>query len=91
MPRVSRKPPSLEVRVCRELGITSAGLRALAKFAALGRAEGDGVGNSAASARPALVKRGLVELDDSKGIGGGRWVMSEAGRQILERARALGW
>ena len=71
-------------RIARGLGVTEAGLRVLARAVADpdGDAWGPGFGVAAAGARQKLGRQGYI--DDDRRI-------TDAGREIVCRARALGW
>ena len=86
-----------ELKICRDLGVTPAGLRALAKAVAHPNGwypSGDGAGMSAQGARTRLERDGLIVATVTP-IAGYRWGnyyrITDAGREIVARARAIGW
>lgn len=79
-----------ERAICKHLGVTIAGLKLLAAAAAdpEGRASGPGRGLGSGSIRVALERSGLVTewtYPDYASI------ITGAGRDLVKRARALGW
>ena len=69
-------------KIAQKLGVTEAGLRVLARAVAdpEGDAWGPGFGAAAAGAR--LSRQGYIDADRR---------ITDAGREIVRRARALGW
>jgi len=73
-------------QTCKALGVTPAGLSCLAKaIANNGLAEGRGFGREQ-GARGRLTRDGLIAFDANN-----RWMITDAGRSIVMRARAMGW
>ena len=80
------KKISVECRIKRDLGLSSAGLKALAKAVSRGgSANGKGFGVSEAGAREKLFRQGYL-VDTGMGA-----VITDAGRAAIARARDLGW
>jgi hypothetical protein len=79
-----------EKDICRQLGVTPAGLRVLAKAAASpdGSAYGPGFGHAAAGARGKLIAAGLITKAEGDLPQGS---ITEKGRAIVAKARELGW
>ena len=78
-------------KIAKQLGVTAAGLRLLARAASQpdGRASGPGFGFSAAGARARLTNAGLVEDTGEKYPFQSR--ITSRGRELVAQARILGW
>ena len=82
---------AFEKRIERELGVTSAGLRYLASLHATGKASmrGNETGKLFAAGY-------IVANDEMTVVGRGNWTgrwfcITDAGRDVVKRARAMGW
>lgn len=78
-----RKPTTFEKRICKDLGVTPVQLMCLARAAA-GNPHGE-----AGGARGILIDRGL--LAPEQGSSHAHLRPTDAGADIVRRARALGW
>lgn len=73
-------------RVAKQLGVTAAGLTWLAKLAATGK------GPKRGSEHIKLIADGFVTLTESGGpTYDRRYFITDAGRDVVRRARAMGW
>lgn len=70
-------------RIAQQLGVTEAGLRVLAKLAAGHAAWGGNAGHK-------LVEQGYVSLDET-GTYHHAARITDAGREVVRKARAMGW
>lgn len=79
-----------ERAICKRLGLSPDGLKLLARAAAdpKGRASGAGQGLGSGSIRVPLEKKGLVTSREGPDY---QSYITEAGRDIVKRARAMGW
>lgn len=73
-----------EKQICKQLNVTSAGLRTLAKASAKpdGEAFGDGMGRASVGARARLERTGLINAGH---------IITQQGREVVAQARSLGW
>jgi hypothetical protein len=73
----------LDKHVAKKLGVTPLGLAVLARMVA-----GGGVGRTAGMAGQKLIKQGYVQEREEYGV---QRQITDAGREIVQRAREMGW
>ena len=83
------KITSREKQIAKQLGVTPVGLNVLCRAVATGGKSGSWAGGNPGSAKAKLEADGLIRPNAHGGLYEAE--ITEAGREIVRRARAMGW